>query len=215
VCACRFETLDIPLRGLAPRPAPPRGGFAKSKIAIMSFLLLALLMSSASAMRLSKDVLGILQLSPTELTDVTSYMALDKITSGGYRCCCDKSKGGMAGLKDVARGISERAEYCTVLQTDSCGDVSVAPETQKAHSHDKVHDGKCEIPKAQLSDFIKIVGCPGIAWDKNAEGKPNVPESLPGKTVMVGCPPSHKAASVMVTCTEAKVFDPVPACEKV
>jgi|Transcript_92153 hypothetical protein len=85
------------------------------------------------------------------LIDITDLMK--EVEAKGLRCCCDKQKTGLAGFKDVLRGIGEdRSKYCKITSESKCGDVVVTESTEKAHSYEST-DGKCEILKSTLDEL--------------------------------------------------------------
>jgi hypothetical protein len=94
-----------------------------------------------------------------DLVDITSYMDHDLFTELGYNCCCDRDKKGLTGFKDTIRHLTggERANYCTVLETDKCGGVKVAETTVKAHNYASTVEGKCEIQRSKLFAFSMLV----------------------------------------------------------
>jgi hypothetical protein len=84
------------------------------------------------------------------------------------KCCCDKHGIGMKGAMDYVKGGIDvikgytgeiRSNKCAILSVTACGEVTPGERggdwaTANLHSYTDTEDGKCEVPKNDLSELI-------------------------------------------------------------
>merc|ERR1719230_614900 len=106
----------------------------------MSPFLVALSISVIGAVRLvdvQKHTTHESQSNPANLVDITTDMQHNVFTKLGYKCCCDKRKSQMDDVRSkLGSGSAERSNYCAVVKTGKCGDVTIGESTLLSHSYE-------------------------------------------------------------------------------